>query len=229
MKNPFVCFVAIFLLSSYTVLAQAVENRSLPDFNKINVGGSWNVTLKPGERNEVRLEAKNLSLDKVITEVKNNRLDIRLEKGNYRNVDLEVTVTYKELVSIHSGGSGNLKSTGELVADNLEINLSGSGNASFNHIVADKLSLTMSGSGDMAIKGGAVGALALRQSGSGNLKAMDLVVEEAELSKSGSGDSAVTVNRTLSVNASGSGNVQYKGNPSMNDIRISGSGRVVKK
>lgn len=177
----------------------------------------------------MRLEAKNLNLEKVITEVKDGILNIRLEKGNYPNVDLEVTVTYQELGAVHSSGSGNLKSTNPLVADELKVSLSGSGNASFNKVTADKLDLNMSGSGDLIIREGSVGEVTLKQSGSGNLKAADLEAEDAQIEKSGSGNAALTVSQTLSVRGSGSGNVEYKGNPSLNDIKISGSGRVVKR
>lgn len=229
MKNPFIVFIVLFLLSSFPVLAQSIETRTLPSFKQLNTGGSWDVAIVKGDREEVRLEAKNLNLDKVITEVKNGILNIHIERGNYRNMDLKVTVVYRELEAIHAGGSGNLKSTDALAADALEVSLSGSGNASFHNVVADRLDLSMSGSGDMTIRGGAVTELTLRQSGSGNLKAADLEVEDAQIDKSGSGNAALTVNQSLSVKASGSGNVDYKGNPSLNDIRMTGSGRVVKK
>lgn len=229
MKAPIISFVVLFLATSFSLFAQSIETRSVPDFNQLKTGGSWDVILKKGDRNEVRLEARNLNLERVITEVNNGTLNVHLEKGNYRNIDLKVTVTYRELEEIHSGGSGNLKSTDALMADNLKVSLSGSGNASFDRIAADKLDLTMSGSGDLIIRGGSVGEVALKQSGSGNLKAADMEAEEAQIEKSGSGNAALTVNQTLSVRASGSGNVEYKGEPSLNDIKISGSSRVVKK
>jgi hypothetical protein len=229
MKTPIIYFLALFLLSGFSLCAQSVETRSLPDFNQLKTGGSWDVILKKGDRAEVLLEAKNLNLERVIAEVKNGTLDIYLEKGNYRNVDLKVTVTYQDLEGIHSSGSGNLKSTDAVVADELKISLSGSGNASFNEVVSDKLALTMSGSGDLTIRGGSTGQVTLKQSGSGNFKAGDLEAQDASIEKSGSGNAALTVDRTLSVRASGSGNVAYKGNPSLNDIKVSGSGRVVKK
>src|SRR5690606_23753686 len=230
MKNSFFCFLAALLLvMGSNVYAQEREVRSPGEFNKINSGGSWNVTLKKGDKNEVLLEAKNLNLDKVITEVKNGTLDIRLERGNYRNMGLEVTITYINLDGVHSSGSGNLKSTSDLTADELEITLSGSGNASFQSLVANELDITMSGSGDLAVGRGAVGEVSVRQSGSGNVKAINLIAEEAEINKSGSGTVSLTVNQSISVSSSGSGNVEYKGNPSVNNVSISGSGRLVKK
>lgn len=229
MKTSHIVFVMLFLLSSFSVSAQSVEIRKLPTFRQLTTSGSWDVVIVEGDREEVRLEAKILNLERVITEVENGRLNIRLEKGNYRNVDLKVTVIYQELEAIHSGGSGNIKGMDAIVADELKVSLSGSGNASFKKMIADRLDLSMSGSGDLTIRGGAVGDLTLNQSGSGNLNAVDLGVEDAKIHKSGSGNAVLTVTGSLAVKASGSGKVDYKGNPSLNDIRVSGSGRIVKR
>ena len=230
MKNSLLIFFsALLLLLGSTAYGQNREVRSVSDFNHIRAGGSWNVILKKGDRNEVLIEAKNLDLDKVITEVKNGTLDIRLEKGNYRNMGLEVTVTFIHLDGIHSSGSGNLKCISDLRSDELEIVLSGSGNATFNSLLADELDLTMSGSGDLSIAGGSVGDINVSQSGSGNLKAINLISEAADINKSGSGNASLTINESLSLRSSGSGNVEYKGNPSVNSVSISGSGRLLKK
>jgi|SRR5690606_18176350 len=221
--------IILLAFSASIVHAQHIEERSLSDFTKIKTGGSWDVILKKGVTPEVKLEAKNFNLDRVITEVNNGTLDIHLEKGNYRNVDLTVYVTFVDLEQIHSGGSGNFKVLSDLIADDLKINLSGSGDASFKNLEADELHLTMSGSGNVEVKEGTVEKIHVEQSGSGNFKAIGLETEEAEIRKSGSGDVSLAVNQNLSVRSSGSGNVEYDGNPEMNDIRISGSGRVVKK
>lgn len=208
--------------------AQSVEMRKLPAFSKLKTGGSWDVVIQKGDSPEVKLESKNLDLDRVVTEVKNNTLDVYLQKGNYRNVDLKVYITYVDLESIQSGGSGNFKSQSDLEASELTISLSGSGDAHFENLGADDLSIAMSGSGNVNIKGGKVGQITVEQSGSGNLRAIDLEADEASINKSGSGNVSLGVQDALSVRSSGSGNVQYRGNPSVNDVRISGSGNVTK-
>lgn len=165
----------------------------------------------------------------MITEVQHETLNIYLEKGNYRNIDLTVYVTYVELEAIKTGGSGNIKSLSDLIAADLEIVMSGSGDAYFQNLTADNLQVTMSGSGNINVAGGSVGKLIVKQSGSGNFNGDDLHTEKADINKSGSGNVTLAVNQSLSVRSSGSGNVKYKGNPEQNDVRISGSGRVVKK
>lgn len=209
--------------------AQTSETRNVGSFKAVKTGGSWNVILEKGDREEVRLETKNFDLSKVITEVKNNALHINLEKGNHKNVNFTVYVTYRELESIKSGGSGNIRSNSDLVADKLEISISGSGDGRFQNIHADKLLVSLSGSGNIDVAGGEVGSLTVKQNGSGNFRGLDLQAQEADVNKSGSGNTSFTATKALAVKSSGSGNVEYRGNPEHSDVRFTGSGRAVKK
>jgi hypothetical protein len=211
------------------VFAQGEETRQMPSFSKLSTGGSWDVILEQGDREEVRLESKNLDLNKVITEVSGNTLKIYLEEGNYRNLNLKVYVTYRELEEIKHGGSGNLISESDIEAADLSLAFGGSGDARFQNIHADNLKVKMAGSGNVSIKGGTVGQLKVNQSGSGNFKGMDLQAEEVDVTKAGSGNTAITANRSLAVSSAGSGNIQYQGNPSVNTVKIAGSGKLVKK
>ena len=64
-------------------------------------------------------------------------------------------------------------------------------------------------------------------SGSGSYEALDLESKEAEIDLGGSGKASVNVLDDLDVTISGSGSVQYRGNPTViQDIR--GSGEVRK-
>lgn len=224
--------IALILMLNFltnTALSQTVEIRKLSPFNKIKTGGSWDVILQKGDHEEIRLETRNFDLRNVRTEVNGNNLDISLVPGNHRNVDLTVYVTYKELESIKSSGSGNLRSSEDIQAEDLEIVMSGSGNTTLHQNFADNLTINMSGSGNMKVDGGSVDNLALKQTGSGNFQAMDLEAANSNVSKSGSGNAAFTANESISIRSSGSGDIQYKGNPDNSDVRFTGSGRMVKK
>jgi hypothetical protein len=220
--------VLAIALISFTANSQTVEIRKTSPFSRIQTGGSWDVILQKGDQEEVRLETQQFDLSKVKTEVNNNTLEISLEKGNYRNVDITVYVTYRDLEYIKSSGSGNLKSNNDLMAEDLEIVMTGSGNTTLKEINADKLTVSMSGSGNMKVEGGSVGTLSLKQTGSGNFNAMELAAANTEVSKSGSGNAYFTANETISVRSTGSGDVQYKGNATISDVRTTGSGRLVK-
>ena len=62
--------------------------------------------------------------------------------------------------------------------------------------------------------------------GSGDVEAYDLKTEKCELKISGSGTIHASVENELIARISGSGNVKYKGNPRVEDVKVSGSGNV---
>jgi hypothetical protein len=226
--KSFIITLGILFVLSLQVQAQQKETREVGSFNKIHSGGSFNVILEKGNKESVRLEGKNIDFNKVITEVKNNSLHIKLENGNYRNFDLTVYVIYTNLQEVHSSGSGNLTSKSDINASNLKISLSGSGNANLRSVQANDLEIALSGSGNLTLEGGSAKNVSIRQSGSGNVKSAGLTAENCTIKKSGSGNMDVNVSQSLEVESSGSGNIKYKGSPSINKMRFSGSGELVK-
>lgn len=227
LKSLFLILGILFVLS-VQVQAQQKEIREVGTFNKIHAGGSFNVVLEKGNKESVRLEGKNIDFNKVITEVKNNSLHVKLENGNYRNFDLTVYVTYTNLEEVHSSGSGNLTSKSDISSSNLKISLSGSGNANLKSLQANDLEVALSGSGNLSLEGGSTKNLSIRQSGSGNVKSAGLTAENCNIKKSGSGNMDINVSQSLEVESSGSGNIKYKGSPTINKMRFFGSGELVK-
>ena len=63
-------------------------------------------------------------------------------------------------------------------------------------------------------------------SGSGDVEAYDLKTEKAELKIAGSGSIGISVEKEIVARVSGSGDIKYKGQPRIEDIKVSGSGRV---
>ena len=52
------------------------------------------------------------------------------------------------------------------------------------------------------------------------------MAKEVEAKVSGSGDMEISVTERLTARVSGSGDIKYKGKPSIEDIKVSGSGDV---
>ena len=63
-------------------------------------------------------------------------------------------------------------------------------------------------------------------SGSGDVDAYDLKTEKAELKISGSGSIGAAVEKEIVARVSGSGDIKYKGQPKIEDIKVSGSGKI---
>ncbi len=224
----FAFILALFLMGS-AAQAQKSETRTPGSFTKIETGGSWDVVVTKGSKDEVRLETTSFDLSKVITKVENETLKIKLEKGNYNNVNLKVYVTVRELESIGAGGSGDVTLASDFGANSFTIGLSGSGSITTKNINAGKLNVGMSGSGKISIAGGQADEATIGQSGSGDLDAINFTAETVDIGKSGSGDVSIGVTESFTVGSSGSGNIYYRGNPEKQSIGISGSSKLIKQ
>jgi hypothetical protein len=221
--------VALFCLIGSIAFAQKSETRTPGSFTKIENSGSWDVEITKGSKDEVRLETSNFDLSKVITEVDGDKLEIKLVKGNYSNVNLKVYITVRELESVGNGGSGDMRINSDFGADSFGIGLSGSGSITAKAINAEKLTVGMSGSGKVTITGGQADEASIGQSGSGDLEAIDFTAQTVKIGKSGSGDTSIGVTESLTVGSSGSGNIYYRGNPEKQSIGISGSSKLIKQ
>ncbi|TDQ18494.1 putative autotransporter adhesin-like protein [Algoriphagus boseongensis] len=219
----------LMLFVGVAAFAQKSETRTPGSFTKIENNGSWDVYVTKGSKDEVRLESSNFDLSKVITKVENETLKIKLEKGNWNNVNLKVYVTVRNLESVGNGGSGDMILESDFGSNNFNIGLSGSGTITAKNITADRLNVGMSGSGKVIIAGGQADKATIGQSGSGDLEALDFTADVVDIGKSGSGNTSIGVTESLTVGSSGSGNVYYRGNPEKQSIGVSGSSRVVKK
>lgn len=222
--------IALFTMVSCSFSqAQESETRNPGPFTKVHSGGSWDVILVEGNKEEVRIEAKGVELSKVKTEVDGDVLKLGLENGNYRNVSLKFYVTYRSLEGLKCSGSGKMTVNSDVVADEFYIGLSGSGDVIMKGLRADELEASISGSAKITIESGAIGEAEISQSGSGDFVAEDLAIEELEVSKSGSGSTKVGDLGEISVRSSGSGDVIYSGSPRMGEIRVSGSSSIRKR
>lgn len=222
-------FALSVLVMASCVQAQQTETRTPGSFTKVHSGGSWDVVLVEGNKEEIRIEAKGVSLDKVKTEIEGDVLKLGLVQGNYNNVNLKFYVTYRNLEGLKCSGSGKMTVKSDVVADDFYIGLSGSGDIIMQSLRADDLEASISGSAKVSITSGSVGDAEISQSGSGDFEAENLAIEELEVSKSGSGGTYVGDLGMVSLRASGSGDLVYSGSPRMGEIKVSGSSSIRKR
>ena len=150
---------------------------------------------------------------------------------NQDNVNIRPT---KYTIYSNSTGLKKLKASGsikmqikdKLVIDELNMDISGSGEIMADHIECDILKSNASGSSTIILSGKA-NQLNFSISGSGKVKAASMEAENVYCSLSGSGNFEVFAKTYLKVSISGSGNVQYKGEPNI-EKSISGSGKITR-
>lgn len=200
--------------------------RNTGDYDGVSVGGFFDVILVGGKEGKVTIEGEENLMEYIVTDVSRGTLKIKVEKGiNIKTTrKLIVTVPVKDIESISLGGSGNVKSETSLKMQDLNVNLSGSGNITLD-VNASNLKSSISGSGNIKLTGKA-GYMRSSIAGSGTIKAYELQVDEIKASIAGSGDIRVSVKDEIDATVAGSGSIYYKGNPPKINTKSVGSGSV---
>ena len=206
--------------------------RSVGSYESVALSGWFDVELVSGSEGELTLTGEENLLEHVVTEVKNGKLQIRTERGyqlkpsSWKSGGIQITVPVESIEEVTLSGSGDIVGKTPIKAMRFHAGLTGSGDISLE-IDSDDLEATLSGSGDIELSGSAE-RFEVRVSGSGDVKAFELEADEVEATVSGSADIRVTANQVLVARVSGSGDINYRGNPSKVDSKTSGSGDITK-
>ncbi len=224
--------LALSLNSCEKVIGQGplvTEERSVAAFTMIEAEFPGDVVLVQGASPMVKAQARENIINDLYTTVDNGILKIKLRNGLRltTGTSLKVYVTIPVIKRISLMGSGNVTAD-QVRSSDLDIELTGSGNMVIGKLEADNVYGELSGSGNMTFNGGSTRYLAFRLTGSGDLRAEHFSAVDAELSLTGSGSATVRASNTLKAVISGSGNINYYGNPEVTK-NVTGSGRLKKK
>lgn len=163
---------------------------------KVNI--KKGVKILSGER-RLKVIASSPSLNQV--EIKGSA-DVYL-KGTLKGADLNLNIT----------GSGDIEAE-NLQYTNLSSFVKGSGDIDLKNVKATTVRTIVSGSGDVDIKGSTQWAT-LTVNGSGDISAEKLTATEVVATVAGSGDITCYASKKLDAKVSGSGDIEYKGSPSV--------------
>jgi hypothetical protein len=179
------------------------ESRDVSGFNEIALLGSGTVVVEVNGNESLTVEAEDNIMPLLKTEVHNGRLELSVESSISPTVEVKYTITAATLDGVSISGSGKVAATG-IDAESFDVEISGSGKVEPVG-TADTLTLGISGSGRYAGE--------------------DLIASVGDVRVAGSGDAVVHVTDDLDADVSGSGSVEYIGEPSLTRS-ISGSGDI---
>jgi hypothetical protein len=165
-------------------------------------------------------------LDILETRVINGVLLIQYTTTVWRHEKLEIDIVVPELELISSFGSADIRYTSPLIVENLNLDIFGSGSITIRELDTESVQTRIKGSGNINIEGWAV-SQQVNISGSGNYNAGGLQSDVAMINIFGSGNCNIIVNHSLNAAIHGSGSVYYRGNPSVYQTSILGSGKIV--
>lgn len=219
--------ILLLLAVNCNGLAQVTETRNVGSFSKISAGGALELIIKQGNSELIEIEASNLNSEDIKVEVKGQTLHLGLRSGNYRNVKLKMTVTYRQLKEIATQGAVQLKNQNTLKASDFTLNTSGSSKIVLS-LDVERLAMQCSGASTLKLSGRA-NKQKITLSGAGNIAAFELITQDTEIIVSGAGNVSTYTSQKLVASVSGAGNISYKGNPSNTQFKQSGAGKITSK
>lgn len=205
------------------------ETRDVRGFDRIALDGPGTLIVKQGARESLTIAAEDNIIRRIDTDVRGGRLAIGFDRGGRPSITIRptrpvvYTVTVTDLSALDLAGSGAIEAA-DITTDRLRVAVDGSGDVRLGNIATRDLTLSITGSGGVEASG-TTDAQAVTISGSGDYRAGALRSKHARVTVEGSGDAAVRASDTLDVRISGSGAVEYAGNPQAHQD-ISGSGEV---
>ena len=210
------------------------EQRALPPFNRLAVGGMADITLVQGATESVSLEAPARQMAKIRVEVRDGTLHVAnggssnffsfLFGGSPRPI--RATITFRELSAVEVTGTVKLRADG-WKGDKLALAVSGEAGIRIAGLDVKELAIAASGAVKADVAGRATDQR-IAISGAGDYRASGLVSENAKVAVSGAGKVFVNATKTLKVSISGAGSVDYLGDPKVTQD-ISGMGRVKRR
>ncbi|WP_372792820.1 head GIN domain-containing protein [Lutibacter sp.] len=205
------------------------NTRTVSDYDKVAVAGSFDVKLLKGKEGILTVKADENLMEYIITEVKNGDLEIHIKKGFNisTNKTINITVPFETINAISLAGSGDITSEDIIDSSDLTLKLAGSGNMSLN-VSTKNLTTSIAGSGNMSLKGDS-NEFECNIAGSGNINGYELKALIANAKITGSGTIKINAVNEIHAKSAGSGNIYYSGNPSIEKISSVGSGSVKKK
>lgn len=235
MKKSILLIVALVMVSTIEAQKKIKGNgnlmsltRNTSDYDAVSFAGSFSYVLVAGTEGKIQLEGEENLLPYIRTEVKNgtlvvtteNKINLQTSKNNF----IKITVPFQDIESVALAGSGNLWTENTISEALLNVSLAGSGDAKLE-VATISIKARIVGSGELVLTG-KTNALDVDLVGSGEFKGFNLETYDADVSVAGSGSIDLVCNGHLKARATGSGDVRYKGSPTTEDSKVSGSGTI---
>jgi hypothetical protein len=225
-------FSAAWSQNNLLVEAPNVQKRIVGAFHGVDVSSSMDLVIKQGDEDGVAISASDVKTrDMIITEVRDGILHIYVNERGFHwfwgDHHMKAFVSIRNIDHLGASGSSDIYVDGSLHTQSLRIDLSGSSDFK-GAVQANHLEMHQTGSSDSNIQGTATD-LQVHLTGSSDCKGYGMVVDNCSVEATGSSDTQITVNKELSVHASGSSDVYYKGTAVVREFHTTGSSSISKK
>ena len=206
------------------------EKRSTASYDEIAITGFFDVELVAGKEGNITVKGEENLVPFIKVEVVNQVLKISTEKNKYftsgKGKQIVIVIPFESINQVSLTGSGDVITKNSIKSKTFAVKLIGSGDMNLA-LESNDIEINLSGSGDIKVSGNTVN-LDTNLNGSGDIDAPILKATNAKATLSGSGDTIIYCSDSLYARVSGSGDIDYKGNPTKKDVKVSGSGAISK-
>ena len=238
-------FLFLTIVATLAAFAQKSETRQLSPFTRVTVHEGITAILSKGSSESAKVEATGVELSDVLTEVNGSTLKIHMKEGNFRNRNVTVYVTFREISGLHASSAGSIEVTDAITvngnfsasassagsvrvdvtsAKDADLDVSSSGDIDIK-IKANRITAELSSSGDIDISG-SCNELEVDSSSAGDFDGYELVTKKADLDASSGSGIKVTVTDELDADASSGATIRYRGAPKYRNSDSSSGGSV---
>ena len=214
-----ILIISFGLLLYVAGYSQNTETRNINDFTKIDVWGNIKIELQKTDNTSIYIDAGSVPLDEIITEVKKNVLKIKMRSNLFKDVVINIKISYKEISDIKANASAELKFINKIFVEKLSIESIG-GARVFLDAESKSSNLTAYQGGQIDIKGKTDFAAIFANSG-GIMSATNYITEEANIKLNTGGKCEITVNRKLVAKVNTKSSLSYFGKPEIEEIKTS--------
>jgi len=208
------------------------EQRDVTFFDSFETSGPFNVYFVQSDTQKVIVEGKEEFVKKLKTKVSDETLSIKLEKGQYFDLVLKVTVYSPVIDEISGAGSGNIICSDISMPDkDIEFASAGSGDLFLGNVNCKEFDLATAGSGDTYMHG----TISIREdldiaiAGSGSIQIDTLLCNDLDIAIAGSGCAKIdyaTIADEADLHVMGSGDITINGKCRKVDASSAGSGDI---
>jgi hypothetical protein len=221
-------------------LQEGQQTFALMDFNRLEMGSGFDVDVQPGAVFSVVAKGDTRNLDDLEVVVKNGTLSAKYRTQRSRKFTTNFTIIMPTLRGANFSGGVHSTVKGFANLSNLDIELSGGTHATWEVIAAHTFAVVSGGSKLQLIESkvttnngdelaSSIYQLSVDASGGSHVEAFDYAADDVNVKASGGSHAEITVNKTLTADASGASHINYKGNPTSINQNSSGASKVERK
>lgn len=207
------------ILLSGLAVAQNVEQRELPFFDKIRVSGEIKVFIEKGDKEMATIKANEILVSDIILEVVGKTLEIKLKKDSKKQAKAEVFVKYRELRDVSVAAAAYVSMNDTLKVDKLVLNVITTSEFD-SDIIANTIDVKV-GQGSSVRLRGTVQNYEATVNTKGILSALELKADSAFVTVGTGAIAKIYAKEFIEANVRPVGNLTYSGEPKQKNIKTS--------